>query len=534
MKDDPVQNRRRVYALLITVAAAAVAGRILAVELVYEPSVPRVWPSARPRPMPTFSSNDRSRWATVRALVDGDPALGQPKGTFVIGRRDHKVMLLSAVSSLGAAHPWEAVVLAAAALNARVQSDRGIIVEDGWQSVDKVLHPARLEFISSKPPLLSTLMAGLYWLLQQGTGWTLAQNPFAVVRTLLLLVNLVPLVIYLVLLAQLVERLGRTDWSKFFVLACAGFATFLTTFAVTFNNHSIATYGVVFALVPAVKILEPSLAGMAGGSVVIGKRHWFALAGFFAGFTACNELPAAAFALALFLILLRWAPRRTLLYFVPAAAIPVAAFFLTNYLAVGQWRPAYGEFGGPWYEYEGSHWRKPGTYENKRGIDWAKNQESRGQYAFHLLLGHHGLFSLTPICLLAFLGLVRFSRADLRYWMLPRTGPAADPDLEHSRIKSLLAALTLALSVVVVGFYLVQSDNYGGWTSGPRWLIWLTPLWLLCLVPVADWLADRGWGRGLAYALLGLSILSVSFPAWNPWRHPWLYRLMEALGWPGY
>ena len=30
--------------------------------------------------MPTFGSNDRSRWATVRALVD--------EGTFVIGRRD--------------------------------------------------------------------------------------------------------------------------------------------------------------------------------------------------------------------------------------------------------------------------------------------------------------------------------------------------------------------------------------------------------------------------------------------------------------
>jgi len=29
--------------------------------------------------------------------------------------------------------------------------------------------------------------------------------------------------------------------------------------------------------------------------------------------------------------------------------------------------------------------------------------------------------------------------------------------------------------------------------------------------------------------LLALSVLSVSYPAWNPWRHPWIYNLLEAL-----
>jgi hypothetical protein len=85
-----------------------------------------------------------------------------------------------------------------------------------------------------------------------------------------------------------------------------------------------------------------------------------------------------------------------------------------------------------------------------------------------------------------------------------------------------------------VGFYLLKSDNYGGWTSGLRWVIWLSPLWLLCMLTIADRLGGSRWGRGLAYALLALSIVSVSFPAWNPWRHPWIYQLMEALGWPGY
>src|SRR5262249_17944177 len=156
----------------------------------------------------------------------------------------------------------------------------------------------------------------------------------------------------------------------FYVFAAGGFATFLTTFAVTFNNHTVATCCALFALYPAVRIWYDS-----------DRRPWaFALAGFFAAFTACNELPAAAFAAALGLLLLWRAPRRTLLYFAPAAAVPVAAFLLTNYLALGQLRPAYSEFGGPWYEYEGSHWKQPPN-QDKPGIDWARLKEGRAVYA---------------------------------------------------------------------------------------------------------------------------------------------------------
>jgi hypothetical protein len=47
---------------------------------------------------------------------------------------------------------------------------------------------------------------------------------------------------------------------------------------------------------------------------------------------------------------------------------------------------------------------------------------------------------------------------------------------------------------------------------------------------VADRLAGRRWGRLVGYVLLGVSVLSASYPAWNPWRHPWLYNLMEYYG----
>jgi hypothetical protein len=34
----------------------------------------------------------------------------------------------------------------------------------------------------------------------------------------------------------------------------------------------------------------------------------------------------------------------------------------------------------------------------------------------------------------------------------------------------------------------------------------------------------------VGYALLALSVLSVSYPEYSPWRHPWLYDFLEAHG----
>jgi hypothetical protein len=494
---EPSASRRLVYALLIVVASSGVAGRIANVQFVFEPALFRdesnpadrrtKWPATRPQPMPTFSSNDRSRWATIRALVD--------EGTYAIGRRDAS------------------------------GSDSGIIFEDGWKSVDKVLHPEKKEFYSSKPPLLSTLVAGLYWLLQALFGWTLTGEPFAVVRTILVFVNLVPFVIYLVLLSRLVERCGTTDWGRCYVMAAACFATLMTPFLTTLNNHTIATCCVLFALYAVWPLLQMPFRAAPIDAVYVPLR--LGLAGFFAGFTVANELPALAFAALLGLVLLCRLPKQTLAFFLPAAVIPLAALLWTNYLAIGEFGFAYDKFGTEWYEYPGSHWQKPRTGEVKHGIDWARYHESRAAYAFHVLVGHHGLFSLSPIWFLAIVGTVIAVKG-------LRRGNEAVPRAPPETAWTVVALLTLTLTLVVVGFYLVKSDNYGGWTSGLRWLMWLSPLWLITMVPVVDWLGQRHWGRCLGYVLLAWSVFSVSYPAWNPWRHPWLYNLMESGGYVAY
>ncbi len=496
LKDDrPAQDtaalRRSVYALLILIATAMAAGRIMATAFVYDPSTYRdesdpkdtrkLWPKVRPKPMPTFSSNDRSRWATVRALVD--------QGTFVIGRRDP--------AEPGGVNRY---------------GDRGIIFENGWESVDKVLNPDTLQFYSSKPPLLTVLASAQYWIVKHAFGWQLGDEPSLVVRSVLLTFNLAPMAIYLLLLARLVERFGTTDWGRLLVLAAGCFGTLVTPFLTTLNNHTLATFSALLAMYP---VLQSYNRDVPTGAEL-------AVAGFFAGLCVTMELPAAAFAAMLGAILFAWAPRRTLLCFVPAALVPLAAFLLTNYAALGEWTPAYEKFGGPWYEYEGSHWKVPsGTV--KTGIDFAR--EPKGIYAFHLLLGHHGLFSLTPIFLLTVFGMI--------LGLLPRAAASQSGD-DRRALPIVLYLATLLVTVVVVVFYVFKSNNYGGHSVGPRWLLWLTPLFLLTMLPAADKLSACRKGRALGCVLLAVSVFSASFPVMNPWRMPWLYQLLESYGWIRY
>jgi len=134
-----------------------------------------------------------------------------------------------------------------------------------------------------------------------------------------------------------------------------------------------------------------------------------------------------------------------------------------------------------------------------------------------VLVGHHGIFSLTPAWLLAIPGLALLAARRRCH-----------------RGEAELAWAIASVSLVVIGFYLARplaDRNYGGMSSGFRWAFWLAPLWALAAVPAADVLGRCRLGRVVGLLLLGLSVLSVAFPAWNPWQAPWIERWLEHAGW---
>ena len=246
---------------------------------------------------PFLSANDRSRWLTVRALVE--------QGTYAIDRyvTDPKT------------YP-------------------------NWDTIDMVMHPdpaGTPHLYSSKPPFLATLYAGPYWLIYKisgairGTPISLATHPYEIDRAMLLLVNVLPLLIYFCVLVKMLDRFGRTDWGRMFVMAAATFGTFITTFAVTLNNHLPAAVGAMLALFAVLRIWYD------------GDRRlrYFLLAGFFSAFAAACELPALSLFALLLVALLFKAPRQTILAFVPAALVVIAPFFATNWLAHHSFIPPY-------------------------------------------------------------------------------------------------------------------------------------------------------------------------------------------------
>jgi len=517
LPDDPrAPLRRSVYLLLIVLSAGVMLGRILAVDSVDKLALQRyridkipselerkerdfrkqglrgeelneeldqieedLWSRARLR-RPFLSANDRSRWCAVRALVEEDLRVEEET-------RVGNIVYVQTV-------PY---------------AIDNVIAEPGWDTIDMVKHDGHL--YSSKPPLLPTLMAAEYWLIYHTTGLTLGTHPYAVGRFMLVTVNVIPLVICFLLLARLVERFGTTDWGRLFVMGAATFGTFLGTFAVVVNNHLPAAAAAMITLYAVVRIWCD------------GRRElrYFAVAGLFGAFTAANELPALALLAPVFLALVWKAPRPTLLGFLPAALVVTAGFFGTNWIAHQSLRPPYmhrseTDPADNWYQYSYQrNGREIQSYwQDRTGLD--RGQPSRLVYAVHVLVGHHGIFSLTPIWVLSAVGLGLWLRQkdDRRLWEL--------------------AVFITAVSLVCLVFYLTrpQDDrNYGGMTSGFRWMFWFAPLWLVAMLPALDRMAGRRWMRAVALALLALSVLSASYPTWNPWTHPWLLDGLHYLGW---
>ncbi|KAA0133678.1 hypothetical protein FYZ48_22950 [Gimesia chilikensis] len=404
--------------------------------------------------VPLQSANDRSRWCTVWSLVE--------EGTYQID----------------------------------TINDRS-----GWSSIDKVRHQDH--FYSSKPPLFPTMVAGLYWLIKTVTGLNLNQNLYDVAHLILIIVNLIPMLIALALICRMVEKYAQTDFTRFFVVIASCFATLLTPFLLTLNNHSIAASCAVFTLYPLMRII------LDGDQ----KKRYFALAGFFAMFTCCNELPAALFGLVTFGLLFKANPRLTLLVFSPAALIPLIGFFVTNFAATGGWKPFYMYYGTEKYLYE--HKGIPSYWNNPQGLD--QNLDSPLVYFFHCTLGHHGIFSLSPIYLLTLFSWVRIRQA-----------------AQHS-LRPLLW-ISLGLTVIVFGFYMTRTGNYnyGGNSAALRWMLWLTPFWLISMIPLLDQLANRRWLQCVGVLCLLLSVFSAHHPLHNPWRAPWIFSWFKESGWIQY
>lgn len=403
---------------------------------------------------PIQNANDESRWCTVWSLVE--------RGTYVIDDA-----------------PWTA------------------------HTVDKIRRDGH--YYSSKPPLFPTLLAGIYWLQRHALGWSLDTHRALVVRSTLFLVNVVPLMIFIALYARFVSRTHarRQPFVLAYCTLAAALGTYLTPYCVTLTSHTVAG----FCCMATIYVVWRISRGRPTGSPLRSDGAWFALAGLLAGLLPALDLLATPFCVGVFVTLLWIDPARTTRCFVPAALVPIAAFLLTNWLVMDTVVPAYAFKSTELYHYPGSFW------ENPRGI--AANTDSRPLYLLHMLVGHHGWFTHTPLFLIACLAAVR----------RPFGGPPSFPSFN---------LLVLANFAFLVVFYLIISDDYGGTCQGLRWLFWQIPLLLMLLPPAVERLARSKAGRVALWSVLTLSIFSAAYALPGPWGASWLHVLIRSTGWVTY
>ena len=427
---------------------------------------------------PLQSANDRSRWATVWSLVE--------RGSFQIDEIDYYA---------------------------------------NWSTIDKVRYRTSesepWHFYSSKPPLLSVVTAGLYSVERWTLGYGLFNDTAFVTRLLLLIVNGLPFWLALRSLCRCLIMLNAAIPARLFILAVAGFSSMLNPYLTTLNNHTPAAVTAMLAITAAVEILiRQNLARSSPNESALQGREFAAL-GFFAALTCCFELPAALLGLMSFGLAVLTDRRLTLKCYVPAAAIPLAAFFITNWMATGGVKPFYATYGTETYRYV--HNGIPSYWMTPRDLD--ANQESPIVYLFHCVLGHHGLLSLTPVLCLTVVGWCLTLR---RGWYM-RLGRNTDA------VRRAIILTGAVLTAITLGFYLTRTlhYNYGGNSVGLRWMLWLSPFWWIAMVPVLEKFSRRGV-QIFALSLLLISMVSVGWSLNRPWKPSWLFEQMQAAGWINY
>lgn len=473
-------------------------------------------------------ANDRSRWATVVALVH------------------HHTFAIDEVDPLRGKH-------------------------GNWGTIDKVYHADKSgteRFYSSKPPLYNLVLAGQYWIIHAVTGLNILEHPMPIIKLLTLVNQGIPLLVILICLAKVGTEIIENRRLYSLYLVAITFGTFLTTFAVTLNNHIPAALFALLAILECRQLVNDT-----------SNSKSYAIVGLYAALCVTFELPALALLLLLGIWCLTLDFKRTIAFGVPPILLVATIYLGINKVAHDSWRPPYAhradntvlevlsiEDGdsllsgilpdnvdlfsgsmpgignyriephpsdGRWRIYDYGNnvryamLRKESTYEirgwdnwydyevNGRKSYWLPGQasgvdlgeSSRVTYLFNLTIGHHGFFSLSPILLFGLAGIFSQLRTKNSFWKP-------------------LARITLALTVILLIFYVLrplQDRNYGGVASGFRWMFWLIPLYSLFLAKCIH-SSRRSFFLLLIFLIaLVVSIYSAHYGFLNPWQNPWPY-----------
>lgn len=359
-------------------------------------------------------------------------------------------------------------------------------------TVDKVQWEG--QFYSSKPPLLYTLAAPAYLAVTKITGETFRSARYPTARRMRVVVALLPWLIGLWIWGRLVDHIAADPVTRTWAFGAMALGGLPTAYASHLDNHSLAVLALLAMALAAAPLVRDDAPWAPSAA---------ALGGIAGGLAVTMDLGAGPIVGAIGLwVVARAGARRewtsAAAYVLGGLVAPAAQVAIQVHIA-GTWRPFYLLDSA--YQYAGSYWSRP--------VEFDALAEPKSEYAFHALLGHHGLFSHTPWLLL---GLP---------WFVTR---------ERSRWLDALRVAAAAGALFVVGYYISRTVNYGGRCVGMRWFMVVHVPLALAAVRHASrtgWVARNPATAGL---LVGWAAISALGGAINPWEEGFVYALFRALG----
>lgn len=356
-----------------------------------------------------------------------------------------------------------------------------------YVTVDKVRIGG--EFLSSKPPVYAAIGSAAYAGIRMVTGSTMAEAEMATITWLRIVLHVIPFLIGLVLAGRFLRRRTEHDAVWFWGFAAFATGTFIYAYSATINNHALAALLVMAGLAAAVETKSGE------------DRPWLWLgAGFTASLAVTMDFGAGVFAISVTALLALNGSKQGLLWFFAGAVGPLVAHFHLTDRLTGSPLPFYGQ--GELYDYPGSYWNAARDFDALDEPFWT--------YAFHALIGHHGLLTMTPLFVLAIPGTVLMIRRPTE------------------RSIGILTAVVVTATVVI--YTVFGPGNYGGTASGMRWFIILAPLLWYAAMRYADARWSLRWFRWLLGTLILLGVAHASAALADPWSvSPWNW-LLRVIG----
>ena len=295
-------------------------------------------------------------------------------------------------------------------------------------------------FYSDKPPLLALYAAVPYAVLHT-VGITFRRSANVTYALLTLLTTALITAIGLMFLRRTLRRFPiDPGWADVVVLL-AGVGTLVLPYSTVFSNHTAAAALLMLGFYFLIRLEE-------------GARH-AALAALFTSLAGSIDIAAFVFVPVFGVVVLRRSFRHVLAFAAVAAGV-LGIYFSLNWITSGSFVPP--PMNTSLWAYDGSNFGEA----NLTGLARQSSASGLARYSFHMLFGHRGLFSYTPILVFSLIGAYHaFSRRDFRH-----------------RFE---LALMLLGAAVYIASYLLRSVNYGGYCYGVRWY---TDLMLLLCVPL--------------------------------------------------